>query len=244
MENNLNEELPWKTSTIELPELVIEEDESLFTDSNEKGISTFWGGKPVHNPTVIREVELTANHVIQFEGAVHANAGSLGKGYDIGFSIFRQPNLTHLPNRHLSQIKQTDEIHFAIWCSLPGRGWYSDRFRTTYGAGQQTPWIPMGNRGTELTASVVWVPPQGYNPSNTTVVHCLLLRRLSPGLEEIFLWRTGPGAPFPYTNNQNLKPATPQEDHLAASLRRVYKISPTNSRGLEMWGRPLYRQPL
>jgi hypothetical protein len=236
------EQLPWVEEELSMPEtLTIEE----AIDDKSAGVVTQWGDKPPHTPTVSRFVDLTANYVIQFEGAVHAAAGNYGKGYEIGFTIARHPGFTQLPNRHQSTLKPNDSLSFAIWCSHATRGWYSQRFRKEFGGGNQTPWINLGVDGkNEIGGAVVWVPGEGYNSKTMTVVHSLMLRRVSSGLEEIFIWRPGSGAPFPYTNNQALKPANPSEDQMSNGLRRVFRISPNNSTGLELWGRPLYRMPL
>lgn len=244
MENeSFNPGLP--EEEIVTPQLEIEEGDALFSSDENKEISALWTKPPFEEPSVVvRDVALAANHINQFEGAVHSNAGEFGIGYDISFTIARQPASTQLPNRHLSQIRQKDQIHFAIWCSLAAKKWYSHPYRRAYNGGNQTPWIPLDSNGIANSGSVTWIPPQNFNPDAGPIVHSLMLRRVSPGLVEYFVWQTGPGAPFPYTNNQALQPATPAQDQLAKGLRRVFKISPNNPKGLELWARPKYRQPI
>lgn len=225
-ENNdlFNEELSVKADLDLSFDINSNEEQSLGTENMQARSSWFKPPKPTRV-----DWPLSADNIVGFEGA---NPTSSPGGYLIDATIKRQP--------HGNDIRYNDIIYMSFWCSGKTQGWYSRVDGKSYN-GNQTGWIPAGPNAQSNNAAVVWIPTPDYNPQVDTIVHSLFLMRLSGNTQEVAVWRPGNGAPFPYTGNDRLKPSNPSEDFQVRTARRVFRISPNNPTGLELWGRPLYR---
>lgn len=212
------------------PKTFILPDTSAFESANDQQFNIAKGDQEHAGFTaskISKEVDwpMPATIIGAFEATTFASS-PIGKGYRVDASIHRTP---------YSSIGRNDPIFVAFWCSGKTKAWYSDIDRKTH-YGSQTGWIPAGQGG------VVWIPTPDYNPAKDTIVHALFVMRHNfNSNKEIVKWVPGNNAPFPYTRNDRLKPANPREEPMVTNARRVYRISPGNPRGLELWGRKDYR---